>query len=338
MSEQMNMIVDSLERLFVDLAAMDPQLPESWQMIEDMGVCNLFLDESEGGMDASWVDAEPALRLLGLRSVALPVGETMIARHLLSAAGLPVPQGPIAMAMGKGEWSEGEGFSGSVTLPSIFPSSMHVIVAIDKPGNGASMLLDATDARSAPGGNREDGGGARPTLHFANCPAQLLANCSPDRLMALGAFLRTAQIAGALAAALDLTIEYAKIRSQFGRELRKFQAIQQQIAVLSEEVAAIASASASSALAMDIGSGRFAVACAKLRANQAAGAGALIAHQVHGAIGITAEYSLHRFTNALWQWRSDFGNDRYWAERIGRRILVEDAGSPWSILTKESLA
>lgn len=266
MSEQMNMIVDSLERLFVDLAAMDPQAGETWQMVEDIGICDLLLDELQGGMGASWADAEPALRLLGLRAITLPIGETMIARSLLSQAGLPIPSGPLPLS------------------------------------------------------------------------ADRLPNIQPERMVALGAFLRTAQIGGALSAALNLTIEYAKIRTQFGRELRKFQAIQQQIAVLSEEVAAIASASASAALAMDNGSGQFAIACAKLRANQAAGAGALIAHQVHGAIGVTAEYSLHRFTNALWKWRSDFGNDRYWAEWIGRRVLVDDAGTPWSILTKESLA
>lgn len=266
MSEQMHMIVDSLDRLFVDLAARDQQMPESWQMIEDMGVCDLLLDETEGGMGAGWADAEPALRLLGFRAITLPIGETMIARRLLSQAGLQIPSGPLPLS------------------PDALP-----------------------DIR-------------------------------PERIVALGAFLRTAQIAGALSAALDMTIEYAKIRSQFGRELRKFQAIQQQIAVLSEEVAAIASASTSAALAIDKGSGQFAIACAKLRANQAAGAGALIAHQVHGAIGITAEYSLHRFTNGLWQWRSDFGNDRYWAGWIGRRVLAEDAGTPWSILTKESLA
>ena len=338
MSEQMNMILDSLDRLYVDLAAMDPQASESWQRVEDFGVCNLFLDESQSGMDASWVEGAAALRLLGLRSVALPIGETMIARHLLCAAGFEILQGPIAIAIGKGEWSEDEGFSGSVTLPSTFPSSMHVIAAIDHPGKGACLLLDSAGAGSPADGNHGYGEHYQSTLHFANCPAQLIPNLSPDRLIAFGAFLRTAQIAGALSAALDMTIEYAKIRSQFGRELLKFQAIQQQIAVLTEEVAAIASASASAALTMDKGSGQFAIACAKLRANQAAGAGALIAHQVHGAIGITAEYSLHRFTDALWQWRSDFGNDRYWAEQIGRRILVEGAGTPWAILTEESLA
>jgi acyl-CoA dehydrogenase len=261
MNEQMTMIVDSLDRLLTDLAAMAPEASERWQMVEEMGVCDLLLDEEQGGMGAGWVDAEPALRLLGARAVALPIGETMIARRLLSLAALPVPSGPIALA--------------TVRQPEI----------------------------------------------------------APERVIALGAWLRTAQIGGALAAALNLTIDYAKVRSQFGRELRKFQAIQQQIALLAEEVAATASAAA----ALDRGPGSFASACAKLRANQAAGAGALIAHQVHGAIGITAEYSLHRFTNALWQCRSDFGNDRYWAQWIGRRVLAQEAGTPWSILTKESL-
>ena len=47
-------------------------------------------------------------------------------------------------------------------------------------------------------------------------------------------------------------------------------------------------------------SGRlFAIAAAKIRAGEAAGAGAAIAHQVHGAMGFTREYSLHHSTRRL---------------------------------------
>ena len=51
------------------------------------------------------------------------------------------------------------------------------------------------------------------------------------------------------------------------------------------------------------------VAIAKLRVGEAAGTGAAIAHQVHGAMGFTYEHSLHHSTRRLWAWREEFGNE-----------------------------
>jgi acyl-CoA dehydrogenase len=56
-------------------------------------------------------------------------------------------------------------------------------------------------------------------------------------------------------------------------------------------------------------------AIAKVRAGEAAGATASIAHQVHGAIGITKEHSLHFATRRLYSWRAEFGAESFWAER-----------------------
>ena len=46
---------------------------------------------------------------------------------------------------------------------------------------------------------------------------------------------------------------------------------------------------------------------------EAAGTGAAIAHQVHGAMGFTYEHSLHHATRRLWAWREEFGNEAVWA-------------------------
>ena len=50
--------------------------------------------------------------------------------------------------------------------------------------------------------------------------------------------MRAAQMAGAMEAALGLATTYANDRVQFGRPIGKFQAIQQQLALLAEEAAA----------------------------------------------------------------------------------------------------
>ena len=76
-----------------------------------------------------------------------------------------------------------------------------------------------------------------------------------------------------------------------------------------------------------------AIAAAKLRTGEAAGNGAAIAHQVHGAMGFTQEYPLHYATRRLWSWRDEFGNESYWAERLGAMLLARGGDALWLDLT-----
>ena len=73
-------------------------------------------------------------------------------------------------------------------------------------------------------------------------------------------------------------------------------------------------------------------AAAKIRVGEAAGEGAAIAHQVFGAIGFTREHTLHRFTQRLWAWRDDFGNESYWAVRLGNAVAAKGADGLWPML------
>jgi len=145
--------------------------------------------------------------------------------------------------------------------------------------------------------------------------------------------LLAAKMAGALQAALDLSIEYTRQRQQFGKPLASFQAIQQQLAVFAEETAAANMAAAAAFRAADRGDAWFEIACAKLRANQAARISTGIAHQVHGAMGFTAEYRLQHLTRRLWKWGSEHGNERYWADRIGARVAARGPENFWPDMT-----
>lgn len=145
-----------------------------------------------------------------------------------------------------------------------------------------------------------------------------------------------ALMGGALEKCLELSIDHANTRVQFGKPLGKQQAVQQNLAILAEETAAVAVAAQAAARARDAGDAEFEIACAKLRSNQAAGRGAAIAHQVHGAIGFTQEYPLHHYTRALTVWRSRAGNDAYWAERVGQLAAGHGGSGLWIELTRRS--
>ena len=147
------------------------------------------------------------------------------------------------------------------------------------------------------------------------------------------AFARACQIAGALDAALALSIAYANERQQFGRPLGKFQAVQQSLASFACEAAAANCAAMGAAQALDRGNAEFEVAAAKLRANRAVEMGTSVAHQVHGAIGFTEEYALAPLTRRLWQWRSEYGNDAYLSARLGSKVIAQGAERFWPELS-----
>jgi alkylation response protein AidB-like acyl-CoA dehydrogenase len=152
----------------------------------------------------------------------------------------------------------------------------------------------------------------------------------------MGAAARAMQITGALEAILDITVGYANERVAFGRPIGKFQAVQHNLARLAGEAAAALAAAGSAADAISNGADEEAVfleaASAKIRAGEAAGEGAAIAHQVMGAIGFTREHTLHRFTQRLWAWRDDFGNESQWAVKLGNRVAANGADALWPML------
>jgi alkylation response protein AidB-like acyl-CoA dehydrogenase len=164
-----------------------------------------------------------------------------------------------------------------------------------------------------------------------------LATVDEDLLVSFGAAVRLQQIAGALEKILEQSVQYALDRSQFGRPIAKFQAVQHNLAMLAGEVAAASAAADAAADACtlpDIAISEIAIA--KVRGGEAAGTGAAIAHQVHGAMGFTYEHSLHHATRRLWAWREEFGNEAVWAARLGRMVAERGADQLWPFITAGS--
>ncbi|KZS73952.1 hypothetical protein A4G29_20040 [Mycobacterium kansasii] len=47
-----------------------------------------------------------------------------------------------------------------------------------------------------------------------------------------------------------------------------------------------------------------------------------VAHQTHGAIGMTKEHPLHYLTRRLWAWRDECGGHHRWAHRLGAALVA----------------
>ncbi|TYQ10278.1 UNVERIFIED_ORG: acyl-CoA dehydrogenase [Gordonia westfalica J30] len=149
-----------------------------------------------------------------------------------------------------------------------------------------------------------------------------------------GALVYAAAMSAAAGTVRDRTVRYASERTQFGRPLTKFQAIQQRLASMaaSTTMMEVASRRAVEADPGDPRIARTATAAAKvvtsLHSHEVAAAG----HQIHGAIGFTSEHPLGRSTTALWAWRDRYGTEQEWADEIAAQIL-DDGSDPWDLIT-----
>lgn len=264
-----------------------------WNAFVESGFLDALVSDDAGGAGLSMGDAAPLIALLGARAVPLPVGETMIARALLAAAGQAIPDGPIAIATGSGAVPFGAVashiLSGSATSPMLTPA---VRVATGVHHDVDAYVPDV------------DGNALRP----------------------LGAVLRALLISGAAARVMDMTVAYANERIQFGKPIGKQQAVQQQLSALAEQAVA-----ARIAAAMGTRGGLdpsvFDAAVAKHGASLAAGQIAAIAHAVHGAIGISEEFDLQLVTRRLHSWRLADGSESYWAGVLGA-LRLKSASIP----------
>ncbi|WP_424811331.1 acyl-CoA dehydrogenase family protein [Roseococcus sp. YIM B11640] len=100
---------------------------------------------------------------------------------------------------------------------------------------------------------------------------------------------------GAAQAALDLSVEYARSRQQFGRPIGSFQLIQKHIVDMTIRTEAARALSYNAAVALDRGrDARTECSIAKLYATEAAHEVANMALQVHGGLGYSTDYPIER--------------------------------------------
>lgn len=310
-----------------------------WAALDDVGLVQALLPEEAGGSGLAFDDAMAVLRRCAWHAVPLPLAETMLAGRLLLAAGLPVPSGALTLAPPGAEplriHGTGAGATASGTARRVpWGDACSHVVIVGQGQDGPRIGLVATQACRIDV-ERNLAGEPRPTLHLAAVPLLAMAPFADgiERLRAEGALVRSVQMAGAIDRILEHSLLYANERVQFGKPIGKFQAVQHMLALLAGQAAA---ASAVTDMAVGASAGQadaFAVAVAKARVGEAAGKGAEIAHQVHGAMGFTHEHNLHRSTRRLWSWRDEFGSESFWQERLGRAVAARGAAALWPMMT-----
>jgi acyl-CoA dehydrogenase len=346
MSDARDMLVETAARLFQDYCT--PELlkasnegafsPNLWSALADAGLTRALVSERAGGAGVDLADGLALLIEAGRFSVPAPLAETMLAGRLLDRAGLPVPDGALTFAVlrpGESVTAKRDGevwrLGGKLARVPWAKDAVGLVVLAANGGKPIIALLPRDSYRATAGHNLA--GEPRDDVEFASAPAKAApSDLEEEDWRALGATARAAQMAGAMQRLLALSVQYAQERVQFGRPIGKFQAVQQNLAALAGQAAAATAAAdgAIEAAGRDLRSPL--IAAAKIRCGEAAGIGAAIAHQVHGAIGFTQEHSLHYSTRRLWSWRDEFGNEVEWSRRLGVSAAHAGADQLWTMI------
>jgi len=352
MSDADNIVVDTTNRIFRDLG--DPQSVNSardetwreplWNALEEAGLTVAWLSDDLGGAGASVADGIAVLRVAGSFAAPVPIAETLLAAWLLGQAGLSAPKGPMTVAPMRDKDQvtvDRDGrLVGAARDTPWASAAKHIALLAEREDRAVVALVDRNDCAITPGTNLA--ADPRDEVRFDGItPLKLVdAPTGLDRraLSLMGAVVRSTQMTGALESILNISVDYAGERVAFERKIAKFQAVQHELARLASETAAAIAASGAAAAAIGDATAFddrvfIEVAATKVRVGEAAREGAAIAHQVHGAIGFTEEYVLHRFTRRLWSWQDDFGSESVWAARIGEMICAAGPDQLWPTIT-----
>ncbi|MHA6618361.1 acyl-CoA dehydrogenase family protein [Pseudonocardia sp. DLS-67] len=321
------------ESIFADAASSDTGFDAAlWRTLEETGLARLTLPADAGGSEGTLEDAAVVLAEAGAHAARVPLVETdLLGGWLLHAAGVPLPDGPLTATAGALQ-VDGTTVRGELRRVPWARAAAGVVVLT----GSHVVLLDPGTVEIAEGVNLAEE--PRDTVTVDGLAAVVAAPEGVAAELRLRAALGRAQLlAGAARGALAATVRYAGERVQFGRPIGRFQAVQQQLALAAGEVAAASAAASAAARAAGAGfaapSTRFAVASAKSRTGEAAGAVARIAHQVHGAIGFTREHDLRLWTTRLWAWREEDGSDAEWNADLGATVLAAGPSGLWPLIT-----
>ena len=317
----------------------------AWAAVEDAGLHRALVPEDFGGYGVDVADALSLLRVAGEFALPLPLAETMLASWLFAGARIEIPDGPLTIApvtkdrLTLTKTAGGWHLSGTVARIPWARDAAAIAVLAEYDHHPYIALLPAGSFSVSPGENLAHEPRDTVTVDAdIETAAPAAKGIGFATLHAAGAAVRSLQIAGALTKMVDMTCQYAMDRVQFGRPIGKFQAVQQNLAVMAGHTAAAVAASdlaaeGVAALEKEGALRVLPIAAAKARCGEAASVSAGIAHQAHGAIGFTYEHNLHFFTKRLWSWRDEFGNETEWNLLVGRHMTAAGADNLWAEIT-----
>jgi alkylation response protein AidB-like acyl-CoA dehydrogenase len=333
--------------------AFDPAL---WRKMAEQGWTGIIFPEEVGGFGMGMVEMAAALEEMGRALVPGPYFSTvLLAGAVLDAAGSKAQKEKYLGAICRGEakatlalledsasWSPDAVkmslSGGSLTGRKLFVTDAAVadfiVCAVRLNGDLALVVVPAgatglkITAQPAMDGTRKLYAVEFDSVAVAR--EDILATgdrarAALDRALDIATVGLAAEMTGGMQRLLDIAVEYAKTRKQFGRAIGEFQAVQHQCAdmLLLTESSRSAAYYAAYAIHENIPEARLAVSVAKSYASDAYREVGNRAIQIHGGMGFTWENDVHLYYRRAKASEVALGDAAFHRERIAK--LVVDA-------------
>ncbi len=342
MSDDRRMLSDTLRRALADgygfehrtTVAYDAPYhdPNQWAALAELGLFYAFADEASGGMGGSGFDVTVVFEELGRALCPEPVLPTLMAIRALGATE-DLLSGAVRYGIGFGETdaaydlenittqaSERDGtwaVSGRKSVVYGAGAAQGLIVlamADDGPG-----LFDvaAEDADVTAYGMIDGGPAGEVTFDAAPCHRlDVDAATTVQDMLDWAALALSAEALGAMEATFDLLKDYLGTRTQFGKPIGTFQALQHRTVDLSIEMEQARSIVIAAAAAMGTAEQSKKASQAKHLIGRIARQVAEEAIQMHGGIAMTWEYPVSHYAKRLVMIDHQFGDSDHHLERL----------------------
>lgn len=294
-----------------------------WSKLAELGVVGFAVPEVHGGLGLSEIDFVLLLEESGRAALPEPIVETSAvgvpllvesASAELCAAWLPrVATGQARLAVGLAD--------------AAFVADAHVADLLLLEHDDELHALPREQVKLVPEHSVD---GARRLFRVTWSPsvASRVASGPAARAVLARAFDRgalavSAMLLGLARHLIDVTVEYAKVRKQFGSAIGSFQAVKHHLAdaLVKLEFARPVVYRAAYSMSRATGDGPLHVSMAKAYASQAAHLAARAALQCHGAIGYSYEHDLHLWMKRVWALSAAWGDASWHRARVGNLVL-----------------
>jgi len=292
-----------------------------WAAMVDQGWLGVAEPESLGGLGLGFVELAVLLEQIGGRAAPAPFLSTALA--LAALRGTPWHDRLIDGAIGAVAWSPGA--ADRALVPYAPVADVAVVVTGDR-----VVVHDLTVG---------DRPAREPAMDVTRCvgwlaadrPGAVVIEADVATLVDRGAVAVAAEALGGAAKVLDLTVEHAKSRVQFGQPIGSFQAVKHRCADMLVDVEGMRSTTyhAAWALAADDPEASVAASTAKSWSGDAARRVMASGLQVHGGIGFTWEHDLHLYMKRAQLDHQSFGTPTTHRQRLATllRPRIEAAES-----------
>jgi alkylation response protein AidB-like acyl-CoA dehydrogenase len=264
----------------------------TWKELCELGWPGIFIGEEHGGQGLGTLELIILMEELGYALAPLPFLSNAAAGLVLDAAGSDEQKERWLPGIASGEARGTVGILKEDGEAKLVPDadSADVIVLT---GHEGARIMERGQAEVEPVDTMDA------TRRFARVRGDAGDPLEGDRLAGLGrvAAALAAELTGIAQRAMEMSVEYARDRKQFGRPIGSYQAVSHRCAQMLLETEGARSASYYAAWAADAEPDTLPLAAcmAKAYASDAGWRVCTSALQVHGGIGFTWEHDLHFF-------------------------------------------